>query len=113
MTDYVAIMNRIHEMIYNSTNDKRVLEYIAQELQNEGIGWIPVNERLPKEGQLVQIGNKKDAVGYYVWDNDGTYEHTMPDYPAWCISDEQSELFIPYDEYVEYWHPLALAPPKE
>ena len=55
MTDYVAIMNRIHEMIYNSTNDKCVLEYIAQELQNEGIGWIPVSERLPKTSGMYHV----------------------------------------------------------
>ena len=73
MTNYSEIADKIFTMLVNCAigEDKRVLEYIAQELQNEGIGWIPVNERVPSsmaDDCLVMQNTRNVYVAYYCQD---------------------------------------------
>ena len=98
-TDYKTIFTRIDDMIKNyECSDKRVLEYIYQELQNEGIGWIPVSERLPENTNLVIIFDRFRKLGQYISSTNGWY-------------DEDSNLEFP-NENVTHWQPLP-APPEQ
>jgi len=87
MTDYKIIKTRIIDMLTDSEcEDKRLLEYIYQELQNEGIGWIPVSERLPDYsihvyaylGHLANSANIMKLVRQYdnTWRNVAGWEYT-------------------------------------
>lgn len=91
MTDYAKIAERIRQMIVN----EKVLTHIYQKLQNEGIGWIPVSEKLPEELTyvLVEVNDKRIIARYCrgIWyDHNGTKMRNN----------------------VTHWQPLP-APPKE
>ena len=71
MTDYREIKIRMLKILHGSKTpgtEKRLLEYIHQELQNEGIGWIPVSERLPEDHDTVLFYCRSNYsnIGYHV-----------------------------------------------
>ena len=101
-TDYKTIFTRIDDMIKNyECSDKRVLEYIYQELQNEGIGWIPVSERLPEIHETVLLfdsSNGETVSGFKAINKQWTAVH---DY-------FHGDKF----DYITHWQPRP-APPNE
>ena len=101
MTNYNEIADKIYDILCNGeeNDEKRVLEHIYQELQNEGIGWIPVRERLPENTNLVIIFDRFRKLGQYISSTNGWY-------------DEDSNLEFP-NENVTHWQPLPAKPKDE
>ena len=101
MTNYSEIADKIFTMLVNCAigEDKRVLEYIAQELQNEGIGWIPVSERLPEIHETVLLfdsSNGETVSGFKAINKQWTAVH---DY-------FHGDKF----DYITHWQPLPSGP---
>ena len=100
MTDYKIIKTRIIDMLTDSEcEDKRLLEYIYQELQNEGIGWIPVSERLPEVEQRIIYYARGWGIYYGYLDNDY----------SWWWADFKNEPNWSYGR-ITHWQTLPSGP---
>jgi len=101
MANYIEIVDKIYDVLCNCEegDEKGVLEYIAQELQNEGIGW---NEGMPdgSEGTHILCVYKKKV-----------YCTTQPFNNSWLIS-EPGYIGELLTSEVTHWQPLP-ALPKE
>ena len=93
----VEIQRKLIDMLENAEPGLPILNYVLQELQNEGVGWIPVSERLPEDDDRYLIR--------YVY-GESIKRTFVSDYLA--IENKWSSFGIA----VTHWQPLP-APPKE
>ena len=103
MTNYNEIADKIYDILCNGeeNDEKRVLEYIAQELQNEGIGWIPVSERLPDHYISVLLFDSS---------NDVVITGSLNLFAEQWTSEDHDYFHGDKFDYITHWQPLPSGP---